>query len=118
MKSKWFSLVSVLLGVVLLVVACGPAAEPTEAPEPTEEAQPTEEPAAPEGATLKLARFFGDCDDSTAGVTDVSKATTECEVIQILTNKFNAENGYGITIERLGGSEWGTYYDALNTTFA
>ncbi|MBS3821297.1 MAG: extracellular solute-binding protein, partial [Phycisphaerae bacterium] len=37
---------------------------------------------------------------------------------QILTNKFNAENEYGITVERLGGSEWGTYYDALNTTFA
>ncbi|MGC9312878.1 MAG: ABC transporter substrate-binding protein, partial [Sediminispirochaetaceae bacterium] len=68
--------------------------------------------------TLKLARFFGDCDDTTKGVTDVSKATTECEVIQILTNKFNAENGDGITIERLGGAEWGTYYDALNTSFA
>ncbi|MDX1524424.1 MAG: ABC transporter substrate-binding protein, partial [Anaerolineae bacterium] len=49
---------------------------------------------------------------------DVSQATTECEVIQILTNKFNAENEAGITVERLGGSEWGTYYDALNTTFA
>jgi multiple sugar transport system substrate-binding protein len=118
MKSKWFSLVSMLLVVASLVVACGPAVEPTEAPEPAEEAQPTEEPEAPEAVTIKLARFFGDCDDSTAGVTDVSKATTECEVIQILTNKFNAENEYGITVERLGGSEWGTYYDALNTTFA
>jgi len=68
--------------------------------------------------TLKLARFFGDCDDTTKGVTDVSKATTECEVIQILTNKFNAENEGGIVIERLGGAEWGTYYDALNTSFA
>ena len=51
-------------------------------------------------------------------MTDVSQATTECEVIQILTNKFNAENEQGITVERLGGSQWGTYYDALNTTFA
>ena len=51
-------------------------------------------------------------------MTDVSQATTECEVIQILTNKFNAENDKGITVERLGGAEWGTYYDALNTTFA
>ncbi|MGD8244832.1 MAG: extracellular solute-binding protein [Anaerolineae bacterium] len=118
MRSKWFSLVSVLLGVMMLVVACGPAAEPTEAPEPIEEEQPAEEVAAPEDVTIKLARFFGDCDDSTAGVTDPSEATTECEVIQILTNKFNAENEYGITVERLGGSEWGTYYDALNTTFA
>jgi multiple sugar transport system substrate-binding protein len=124
MRRKWFSLVSVLLLATLLVVACGSTPEPTEAPKPTEEAkpveeaQPTEEPAAAEPVTLNLARFFGDCDDTTAGVTDVSKATTECEVIQILTNKFNAENEDGITVERLGGAEWGTYYDALNTTFA
>ncbi|NBF41127.1 MAG: extracellular solute-binding protein, partial [Spirochaetes bacterium] len=67
---------------------------------------------------LRLARFFGDCDDTTEGVTDVSQATTECEVIQILTNKFNAEREGEIRIERLGGAEWGTYYDALNTSFA
>src|SRR6056297_1215434 len=67
---------------------------------------------------LKLARFFGDCDDTTEGVTDVNQATTECEVIQILTNKYNAENDQGIVIERLGGAEWGSYYDALNTSFA
>lgn len=67
---------------------------------------------------LRLARFFGDCDDTTAGVTDVNQATTECEVIQILTNKFNAENEQNIRIERLGGAEWGTYYDGLNTSFA
>lgn len=66
---------------------------------------------------VKLARFFGDCDDSTEGVTDVSQATSECEVIQILTNKFNADNP-DIRIERLGGAEWGTYYDGLNTSFA
>jgi multiple sugar transport system substrate-binding protein len=68
--------------------------------------------------TLTLARFFGDCGDTTEGVTDVSQATSECEVIQILTNKYNAENDKGIVIERLGGAEWGSYYDALNTSFA
>ena len=67
---------------------------------------------------LRMARFFGDCDDTTAGVTDVSQATTECEVIQILTNKFNADHEGEIQIQRLGGAEWGTYYDALNTSFA
>lgn len=81
-----------------------------------------QEGAGDSGATgetvLTLARFFGDCDDTTAGVTDVSQATSECEVIQILTNKFNAENDKGIVIERLGGAEWGSYYDALNTSFA
>lgn len=72
----------------------------------------------PSGQALDLARFFGDCDDTTQGVTDVAEATSECEVVQILTNAFNADNDHGITIERLGGSEWGTYYDTLNTTFA
>ncbi len=35
------------------------------------------------GTTINLARFFGDCDDTTKNVTDMSKATTECEAIQI-----------------------------------
>lgn len=67
--------------------------------------------------TLDLARFFGDCDESTQGVTDVSLATTECEVIQILTNAFN-EADNGITINKLGGQAWDSYYTQLSTTFA
>ncbi|MFO8043261.1 MAG: extracellular solute-binding protein, partial [Alkalispirochaeta sp.] len=79
----------------------------------------TQEAADGDGTTtLTMARFFGDCGDTTEGVTDVSQATSECEVIQILTNKYNAENDQGIVIERLGGAEWGSYYDALNTSFA
>lgn len=77
-----------------------------------------EDGGADQTTTLTLARFFGDCDDTTQGVTDVSQATTECEVIQILTNKYNAENDQGVIVDRLGGAEWGTYYDALNTSFA
>lgn len=38
--------------------------------------------------------------------------------MQILTNIFNKENEGRIHIEKLGGSEWGSYYDQLNTTFA
>jgi multiple sugar transport system substrate-binding protein len=71
-----------------------------------------------EGTTLRFARFFGDCEDTTQGVTDVAKATSECETIQILTNAFNAENENGITVERLGGAEWNTYYDTLNAAYA
>jgi multiple sugar transport system substrate-binding protein len=67
--------------------------------------------------TISLARFFGDCDDTTQGVTDVKQATTECEVIQILTNAFNAA-GNGITVEKLGGQNWADYYPQLSTTFA
>lgn len=76
------------------------------------------ETAAPAAETvISLARFFGDCDDTTEGVTDVSLATSECEVIQILTNAFNAEdNGY--TVEKLGGQAWGDYYTQLGTTFS
>jgi multiple sugar transport system substrate-binding protein len=128
MKNKWLILTFIIIAA-LIMAACGSAQEAA-APEQDAPAQSAEEEqaassasseeAAPEAeaVTLSLARFFGDCDDTTAGVTDVSKATTECEVIQILTNKFNAENEDGITVERLGGAEWGTYYDALNTTFA
>jgi multiple sugar transport system substrate-binding protein len=119
----------VLLALSILIVACGgneavdtPAEEVdsgvVEEGASAETAPEPETDAAPEPVTIKLARFFGDCDDTTAGVTDVSQATSECEVIQILTNKFNAENESGITVERLGGAEWGTYYDALNATFA
>jgi multiple sugar transport system substrate-binding protein len=67
--------------------------------------------------TIELARFFGDCDDTTQGVTDVALATTECEVIQILTNAFNAADN-GITVNKLGGQNWGDYYTQLSTTFA
>ncbi|HEY8112376.1 MAG TPA: ABC transporter substrate-binding protein [Actinomycetes bacterium] len=70
------------------------------------------------GTSITLSRFFGDCEDTTRGVTDVSKATSECEVIQILTNAFNANNEFGIQVKRLGGAVWDTYYDALNATFA
>ncbi len=132
-KSLWTLLLVGLMALVL--VACGggdvaaPAAEEPAAEAPAaEEAEaetaeePAEEPAAEEEmaepVTISLARFFGDCDDTTDGVTDVKQATTECEVIAILTNQFNAENEHGITVERLGGAEWGTYYDALNATFA
>ena len=67
--------------------------------------------------TVSLARFFGDCDDSTQGVTDVKQATSECEVIQILTNAFNAADN-GITVEKIGAQNWGDYYAQLSTTFA
>ncbi|MGC9335033.1 MAG: ABC transporter substrate-binding protein [Anaerolineae bacterium] len=55
MKTKWFSVASLLLVVVLLISACGaaeePAAQPTEAP--AGEAEPTEAPAAEE-VTLRV----------------------------------------------------------------
>lgn len=71
-----------------------------------------------EGTVITMARFFGDCDDTTAGVTDVADATTECEAIQILTNEFVAENEWGIEVERLGGAAWHSYYDGLNAALA
>jgi len=67
--------------------------------------------------TLQFARFFGDCAEDVAGVTDVSQAGTECEVIQILENAFNAEDN-GITVEKIGGQAWGDYYTQLSTAFA
>ena len=75
-------------------------------------------PAQLDGTTIQMARMFGECEETTDGVTDTTLATTECEAIQILTNKFNAENEFGITVERLGGSEWASYYDAFNASVA
>jgi multiple sugar transport system substrate-binding protein len=70
------------------------------------------------GVTLQLARFFGDCEDTVGTSTDLSKAVGECPTIQTLTNKFNAENKWGIKVERLGGAAWESYYDQLNAAFA
>jgi multiple sugar transport system substrate-binding protein len=67
---------------------------------------------------LELARFFGDPDDSLMDSTDLSMANSEAAAIQIITNVFNAEYEGKIRVEKLGGSEWGSYYDQLNTTFA
>ncbi|MBT8240218.1 MAG: extracellular solute-binding protein, partial [Acidimicrobiia bacterium] len=70
-----------------------------------------------EDVVLQFARFFGDCAEDVSGVTDVTQATTECEVVQILENAFNAEDN-GITIEKIGGQAWGDYYTQLSTAFA
>lgn len=123
MNKKWYTLILMALLTSLMLAACGGGAEPAadegaaDGGESSGETAVSEDAGSDEVVTLDLARFFGDCDDTTDGVTDVSQATSECEVIQILTNKFNAENP-NIQVNRLGGSEWGTYYDALNTTFA
>ncbi len=104
------------LGAVTVVAGCGMVA-PREAPDPAaEEAELAADPV--EARAVELARFFGDCEDSTLGVTDVSRATSECEVIQILTNAFNTDNPDDITIERLGGAQFAAYYDTLNATYA
>lgn len=115
---RWYISILAVLIAGLLLVACGGSAEPAaESGATSGDTAASASGSSDEVVTLDLARFFGDCDDTTSGVTDVSQATTECEVIQVLTNKFNAEHP-NIQIERLGGAEWGTYYDALNTTFA
>lgn len=75
-------------------------------------------PAQLKGVTIKLARFFGDCSDTVGSNIDLSKAVGECPTIQTLTNKFNAENRFGIKVERLGGAAWDSYYDTLNAAYA
>lgn len=96
--------------------ACGLVVQ-RQAPDPAvEETRVAEDDA--EAGVIELARFFGDCDDATQGVTDVSQATSECEVIQILTNAFNADNAVGIDVEQLGGAQFASYYDTLNATYA
>lgn len=66
---------------------------------------------------ITLLRFFGDCAGEYSNVTDLSKAVGECGIIQVLTNKFNAENKLGATV-RTQTVEWGTYYDQLSATYS
>ncbi|RFA12083.1 hypothetical protein B7R22_16745 [Subtercola boreus] len=71
-----------------------------------------------QGASISLARFFGDCSDTVGDSTNVSTTVGECATITALTNKFNAENKWGIKVTRLGGASWDSYYDTLNSAFA
>ena len=74
-------------------------------------------PPARAGTEITLFRFFGGCSDEYANVTDLSKAVGECGIIQVLTNKFNAENKDGITV-KTQSVEWGVYYDRLSANVA
>jgi multiple sugar transport system substrate-binding protein len=62
-------------------------------------------------------RMFGSCSDEYANVTDLSQATGECGIIQVLTNRFNAENTQAIFV-RTETVEWSGYYDHLSAMFA
>jgi multiple sugar transport system substrate-binding protein len=72
---------------------------------------------AQDNVTITFYRFFGGCSDEYAGVTDLTQANGECGIIQVLTNKFNAENEFGITVETQN-IDWFTYYDQLSSTLA
>ncbi|WP_375384037.1 extracellular solute-binding protein [uncultured Microbacterium sp.] len=70
------------------------------------------------GTTIQFAHFFGNCADEVGDNTDLSKAVGECATITTLANKFNAENKFGIKVERLGGAAWDSFYDQLNASIA
>ena len=107
-----------LLVLALVVSACADDDATDDASDDeSAEAGDAAEAAGEDDTVISLARFFGDCDESTEGVTDVAEATDECEVIQILTNAFN-EADNGVVVERLGGAVWDQYYTQLSTTFA
>lgn len=112
---RLFRITGLLLALALVAAACG--GDDATAPDDDGSGDGSAATADGEEIEITLARFFGDCDETTEGVTDVSEATTECEVIQILTNAFNAEDN-GVTVERLGGAVWDQYYTQLSTTFA
>jgi len=72
---------------------------------------------AQDGVTLNLSRFFGACEDEYGDFTNIDEASGECGIITTLVNNFNATNEEGITVV-VQGTEWGSYYDQLNATFA
>lgn len=69
--SKHFLRLGLLIAIVLLSVVPGTAQEPI---------------------TVKLQTFFGDCSAEFEGITDPAQTTSECGVMRVLINKFNAEN--------------------------
>lgn len=131
MKRHAHAAIALCAVAALTLSGCGLSTDSGSEPEPTGGGASTQQSAGDpvdqiaavtddelQGTTIKLARFFGDCADTTDGVTDVGEATTECEAIQILTNKFVADNQWGIDVERLGGASWYAYYDGLNAALA
>ncbi|WP_375386156.1 extracellular solute-binding protein [uncultured Microbacterium sp.] len=70
------------------------------------------------GTKIEFAHFFGNCDDEVGDNTDLANAVGECATLTTLMNKFNADNEFGITVERLGGAAWDSFYDQLNASIA
>lgn len=70
-----------------------------------------------QSAEIRLLRFFGDCAGEYSEVTNLDEAVGECGIIQVLTNKFNAENEIGATV-RTQTADWGTYYDQLSASYS
>lgn len=68
-------------------------------------------------ADVTMLRFFGDCANQYTGVTDLAKAAGECGIIQVLTNKFNAENTIGAKVITQT-VDWNTYYDLLSASYS
>jgi len=68
-------------------------------------------------ADITLFRFFGDCANDFGSTTDLSKAVDECGAIQVLTNKFNAENKIGAKVVTQT-VDWHTYYDLLSASYS
>lgn len=114
-RPKWRGAVALTAAsLTVLLASCGSDAEPDV--EAAALAEVTADQL--EGVTVTVGDFFGDCIDAVGDTTDLAGAQTECETMRILNNKFNAENEHGITVKREGGSEWSSYYDAVNASFA
>jgi multiple sugar transport system substrate-binding protein len=108
-----------LASLAVLVGACsgGTASAPTSPVASSGEVSVAPSTASASPVTLTLQRFFGSCDDKYGTVTDTTKTVGECGEVTVLINKFNAENGQGITIQPRV-VEWAQNYDVLNTAFA
>jgi multiple sugar transport system substrate-binding protein len=61
---------------------------------------------------VTVARFFGSCDAEFGHVTDPAKASSECGIVTVLTNKFNAREA-GRTRVDTQVVEHSAYYQQL-----
>ena len=131
MKKSWFTLMTMLVLLSLVVAGCGPTAEPTQAPgqeatQPPEATQPTEETAPPEeeGVTGTITLWQSWKEEEIAVLNKVIAAFQETnpdvqfDVLYVpfddLRGKFEtaAATGGGPTV-LIGASDWGpALYDA------
>ena len=133
MKSKWFSLISALLVVTMLVIACGATPEPTKAPEPTEapkmeptkeEAKPPEEPegkcpiAVEEGATITFSGW-GDETEQQIYRDSIERFKEICPSVTVNYEPIPADFQTKLKAQMAGGTAPDVFYvdDQLMTAF-
>jgi multiple sugar transport system substrate-binding protein len=128
--SKWFTIVSLVMIVVLALSACAPKAEPTPVPAPTAapkaEAKPAEatQAPAPTQAPVEVANPPTSADQVDAISLEGksieviywhNRPQTDQDFLQSMLDEFNANNPYGIVAKaEIAGASYNDVYNKIN----